>query len=156
MDFYCEESRVGIEIDGGIHNAQKEYDRDREEELVARGVRLVHLKTEDVENDIGDAIRTIEAALKSTPLPERGRGRGGGDIRLTIRVSPNLRRAIIPKGSIAVDGVSLTVADAGPDSFVIALIPTTLEQTTLGRKREGDRVNIETDILVRTLVALRL
>jgi riboflavin synthase alpha subunit len=59
---------------------------------------------------------------------------------------------IIPKGSIAIDGISLTIADIAENSFSVALIPTTLELTTLGRARVGDRVNIETDILVRTIV----
>lgn len=62
---------------------------------------------------------------------------------------------IIPKGSVAVDGVSLTVAECeatGGARFSVALIPTTLERTTLGRRRPGDAVNIETDITVRTIV----
>ncbi|MDD5075153.1 MAG: DUF559 domain-containing protein [Candidatus Peribacteraceae bacterium] len=155
LDFYCEKNKVGIEIDGGIHKMQKEYDEDREDELIARGIRLVHLKAEDVECNIEGAMQIITAALQGTPLPERGRGRGGGDIRLTIRVPPDLRKWIIPKGSVAVDGISLTVAEAGPETFTVALIPTTLASTTLGGKRMGEKVNIETDILVRTLVALR-
>ena len=77
------------------------------------------------------------------------------DVRVTILVSQNLRKLIIPKGSVAVDGISLTVAEAGPETFTVALIPTTLASTTLGGKRMGEKVNIETDILVRTLVALR-
>ena len=61
---------------------------------------------------------------------------------------PNtLARQLVPKGSITVDGVSLTVVDALPDSFSIALIPHTLQVTTLGTRQTGDMVNIETDIL---------
>lgn len=59
---------------------------------------------------------------------------------------------IIPKGGVAIDGISLTVVDVRNDRFSVALIPTTLERTTLGTKRDGDRVNIETDILARTVV----
>lgn len=59
---------------------------------------------------------------------------------------------ITPKGSVAIDGISLTVAAVEGGCFSVALIPTTLERTTLGSKREGDRVNIETDILTRTVV----
>ncbi|MDD5623381.1 MAG: riboflavin synthase [Candidatus Peribacteraceae bacterium] len=84
-----------------------------------------------------------------------GAVREGGDVRLTIRVSPALRKMIVPKGSVAVDGVSLTVAAVGTETFTVALIPMTLAGTILGKKRMGDRVNIETDILVRTLLALR-
>ncbi len=78
-----------------------------------------------------------------------------GDVRLTVRIPQALRRVVIPKGSICLDGVSLTVADVGPGSCTVALIPMTLTATTLGSKRVGDRVNIETDILVRTLLAVR-
>jgi len=71
---------------------------------------------------------------------------------LTIAVDDALMPFIIPKGAVAVDGVSLTVAEAGPDNFTVALIPTTLARTTLGALRVGDQVNLETDILVRTIV----
>jgi riboflavin synthase len=60
---------------------------------------------------------------------------------------------IVPKGSVAVDGVSLTVARMEARGFTIALIPTTLEHTTLAEARVADLVNIETDILVRTVRA---
>lgn len=59
---------------------------------------------------------------------------------------------ITPKGSIAIDGISLTVAEVRGDEFSVALIPTTLDRTTIGRKTPGCRVNIETDILSRTVV----
>ena len=61
-------------------------------------------------------------------------------------------RYVIPKGSIAIDGISLTVANRRDDCFSVALIPTTLERTTLGDKQVGARVNIETDLLSRTIV----
>jgi riboflavin synthase len=53
------------------------------------------------------------------------------------------------KGSIAVDGVSLTLVDVEADRFSVALIPHTLAATTLGRRQLGDRVNLETDILAK-------
>ncbi len=59
---------------------------------------------------------------------------------------------IIPKGSVAIDGISLTVVDVTDALFSVALIPTTLARTTLGDKAIGSRVNIETDILARTVV----
>jgi riboflavin synthase len=58
-------------------------------------------------------------------------------------------RLIVPKGSIAVDGVSLTVVDTGPGWFTNMLIPHTLAATTLGVRKVGEAVNIETDILAR-------
>jgi riboflavin synthase len=60
---------------------------------------------------------------------------------------------IIPKGSVAIDGISLTIAAVRDGLFSVALIPTTLERTTIGRKRIGGGVNIETDILARTIVS---
>jgi riboflavin synthase len=59
---------------------------------------------------------------------------------------------LIPKGSVAVDGISLTIADVTQSTFSVALIPTTLSVTTLGRSNISDRVNVETDILARTVV----
>lgn len=58
---------------------------------------------------------------------------------------------MVPKGSVAVDGVSLTVADMGAGWFCAAIIPVTLERTTLGQARVGDKVNIETDIIVKII-----
>ena len=64
-----------------------------------------------------------------------------------FRLPPDLAGQLVPKGSVAVDGISLTVVTAGPERFNVALIPHTLQVTTLGRRQVGDRVNIETDIL---------
>lgn len=66
---------------------------------------------------------------------------------VTISTPPDLMRFIIEKGSIAVDGVSLTTIQVGNGSFSVSLIPHTREQTTLGDKVPGDEVNLETDIL---------
>ncbi len=60
-----------------------------------------------------------------------------------------LRCQMAPKGSIAVDGVSLTLVDVEAERFSVALIPHTLQATTLGRRRMGDRVNLETDLLAK-------
>ena len=64
-----------------------------------------------------------------------------------FRVSGELSRMMVPKGSVAVDGISLTVVTVEKDRFSVALIPHTLAVTTLGIRRLGDKVNIETDIL---------
>ncbi|MFF4245392.1 riboflavin synthase [Streptomyces sp. NPDC001822] len=66
-----------------------------------------------------------------------------------ISLPGNLTRYVVEKGSITVDGVSLTVVDAGPDHFTISLIPTTLGLTTLGLKQPGDPVNLEVDVLAK-------
>jgi riboflavin synthase len=66
-----------------------------------------------------------------------------------FRVPRRLTRQMASKGSVAVDGVSLTLVEVEPERFSVALIPHTLEQTTLGERREGDEVNIETDLLAK-------
>jgi len=59
----------------------------------------------------------------------------------------SLAQSLVEKGSVAVDGISLTVVDVDGDKFSVSLIPHTLAITTLGSKKKGDRVNIETDVL---------
>jgi riboflavin synthase alpha subunit len=78
----------------------------------------------------------------------------GGGRRLTVLVPPPLRPYLIPKGSVAVDGVSLTIAALDDASFAVALIPHTLAVTTLGARRAGDRVNLEMDVLGKYVQAL--
>ncbi|WP_236239064.1 riboflavin synthase [Streptomyces sp. CC228A] len=66
-----------------------------------------------------------------------------------ISLPAELSRYVVEKGSITVDGVSLTVVEAGPDHFTISLIPTTLALTTLGTKQPGDPVNLEVDVIAK-------
>ncbi|NBM19292.1 riboflavin synthase [Streptomyces sp. GC420] len=66
-----------------------------------------------------------------------------------ISLPADLSRYVVEKGSITVDGVSLTVVDAGADHFTISLIPTTLALTTLGIKQPGDPVNLEVDVVAK-------
>ena len=68
---------------------------------------------------------------------------------VTIDAPPELLRYVVEKGSIAVDGVSLTVSGLDEDSFSVSLIPTTLALTTLGRAPVGDVVNLEVDVLAK-------
>ncbi len=79
---------------------------------------------------------------------------GDDEWRLTTRVEPEVMPYVIPKGSVAIDGVSLTIAsvDTSACTFDVALIPTTLDLTTLGERQVGDRVNLETDMIARTVV----
>ncbi len=69
-----------------------------------------------------------------------------------IRLDKRLTRSLVPKGSIAIDGVSLTLVGVEGDRVSISLIPHTLKTTTLGMKHRGDRVNIETDILAKYVI----
>jgi riboflavin synthase len=66
-----------------------------------------------------------------------------------IRVPHDIARYVVAKGSIAVEGVSLTVVDVDDDSFAVSLIPTTLAETTLGERQLGDAVNLEVDVLAK-------
>jgi len=77
-----------------------------------------------------------------------------GNIVFTFRVPVEFAKYLAPKGSVAIDGISLTVNEAGADSFTVNIIPHTAAQTTLYRKRVGDEVNIETDLICRYLERL--
>ena len=66
-----------------------------------------------------------------------------------ISLPDGLGRYLVDKGSVTVDGVSLTVVEAGDDSFTVSLIPETLARTTLGFRQAGDRVNLEADVLAK-------
>ncbi|NLJ72486.1 MAG: riboflavin synthase [Syntrophomonadaceae bacterium] len=73
------------------------------------------------------------------------------DIAIIYKINaPNsILKYIVPKGSIAIDGISLTIVELINDSFTVSLIPHTAKNTTLGQKEPGDRVNIESDIIGR-------
>lgn len=74
---------------------------------------------------------------------------GNSNWWLTVRVPSDLERYVVEKGSIAIDGVSLTVASIEGDVVAAAMIPLTYEQTALRTRRRGDRVNLECDILAK-------
>ncbi len=73
---------------------------------------------------------------------------------VTVGLPEQLAPYLVDKGSIAVDGVSLTVVEAGPDRFTVSLIPETLARTTLGSRAVGDVVNLETDVIAKHVAAL--
>jgi riboflavin synthase len=73
--------------------------------------------------------------------------RCGEDVRMRIACARELSRLLVQKGSVAVDGVSLTVVDPDRGGFSVALIPHTLRETTLEHRQVGDRVNLELDVL---------
>lgn len=73
----------------------------------------------------------------------------GNAYRLRYRLAPGLLRYVVEKGSICIDGISLTVAALGPDWFEVAIIPHTWEVTNLRERQPGDRANIEVDILAK-------
>ncbi len=75
-----------------------------------------------------------------------------GDWRIFFSVPDPCRDMIVPKGSITIDGVSMTIATVDQRTFSVAVIPLTREKTTLGLLKLGNKVNIESDILTRTVV----
>jgi riboflavin synthase len=80
-------------------------------------------------------------------LRSRTPGAGWHDLRVVL--PPELSRYLVEKGSVTVDGVSLTVVAVGDDWFDVSLIPTTLQRTTLGRRRVGELVNLEVDVIAK-------
>ena len=78
--------------------------------------------------------------------------RDGDDVRMAITCSPEIARFIVSKGSVALDGVSLTVVESEREWFSVALIPHTLNVTNLGQRKVGDRTNVEVDVVGRYVV----
>jgi riboflavin synthase len=76
----------------------------------------------------------------------------GSSRRLTVEAPAELARYIAPKGSVALDGISLTVNEVEKNRFGINIVPHTLTHTTLGAKKPGDRVNLEADVFARYVV----
>ena len=70
---------------------------------------------------------------------------------ITFAADKGLIEGMIIKGSVAVDGMSLTIVKLNKDNFTVSLIPQTLNRTTLGKLKAGDKVNIETDLIVKTV-----
>jgi riboflavin synthase len=120
---------------------------------------------------VGDRVNLERAATPSTRLGghivqghvdgvgtllHRARGDNWDDVRVAL--PPDLNRYVVEKGSICVDGISLTVVAVDDESFTVSLIPTTLELTTLGYKDVGALVNLEVDVIakyVEKLVGVR-
>jgi riboflavin synthase len=75
-------------------------------------------------------------------------------VRFTFRLPASVNRFIAEKGSVAIDGISLTVNAVTDETFAVAIIPHTLAMTTLQEKKNGDRVNIETDLIARYIARL--
>lgn len=73
---------------------------------------------------------------------------------VSIYAPPAILKYVVPKGSLAIDGISLTVVDHDEDSFWVSIIPHTASQTTLGFKERGDTVNLEVDVIARYLEKL--
>lgn len=99
---------------------------------------------------IGDRLggHFVQGHIDDTATVRERRREGEWEF-LSFNLDPSWTPLMVPKGSIAVDGVSLTLVDVEPDAFSVMLIPITLAETTLGLLKPGDRVNIETDMLAK-------
>ncbi len=117
--------------------------------------------------DVGDRVNLERALLPTTRLGGHlvaGHVDGVGEIvdflpdgsswRLRIRVPAALSRYVAPKGSICIDGISLTVNEVEDDTFGVNIVPHTMAVTTVGDASAGDRVNIEVDLIARYLERL--
>jgi riboflavin synthase len=104
---------------------------------------------------VGDRLggHFVQGHIDTTATLAERRPDGEWDF-LRFTLDPAWTRLLVEKGSIAVDGVSLTLVHVGPDWFSVMLIPHTLAVTTLGALRSGDAVNIETDILAKHVAKL--
>lgn len=91
----------------------------------------------------------IEGVAKVLPWKKNGE-----DVRLCIRIPRELKEACVPKGSIALNGVSLTIASLQGTAIEVALIPYTLSHTNLADLKPGDGINVETDMIGRYVVSL--
>ncbi|MHC4934384.1 MAG: riboflavin synthase [Planctomycetota bacterium] len=91
----------------------------------------------------------VDAVAEVTAL-----SREGDDVIMSFALPDTIREEVVEKGSVALDGVSMTVAGVDEGGFSVALIPHTLAVTTLGIRQPGDRVNVEGDILAKYVVSL--
>jgi len=137
-----------VEVDGEVFRAQLSTETARRStltELVPGAAVNVELPVR-----VGDALEGhlvqghVDATAKVLRIDEEASGR-----RVWLRPPARFLESLVPKGSVTVDGVSLTVADVQRDRFAVALVPVTIESTTLGALAPGDRVNLEADLLER-------
>ncbi|MDR3239909.1 MAG: riboflavin synthase, partial [Clostridiales bacterium] len=87
-------------------------------------------------------------------VPIRALRAGGGNVYLWVEIPPELRRYCVREGSVALDGISLTIADFADGIVSVNIIPATFEGTALKTKRAGDYMNLEVDILARYVESL--
>ncbi|PLX72937.1 MAG: riboflavin synthase [Desulfuromonas sp.] len=118
---------------------------------VGRGFRINLERALKLSDRLGGHLVTGHVDGLASLLERR---QDGNAWRMSFALDGNLARLLVVKGSVAIDGISLTVNEVGADHFSVAVIPHTLAQTTLGELRSGDRVNIETDIIGKYVARL--
>ena len=130
--------------------------------FTADAMRETLVKTAVGELTTGDRVNLERAVTPTTRLGGhivQGHVDGTGAVRrrthsehwelVEVEAPTELLRYLVPKGSITVDGISLTVVDVLADGFTVSLIPETLSRTTLGFRQPGDRVNLEADVIAK-------
>lgn len=122
-------------------------DRVNLERSLRAGDRLGGHMVQGHVDSVGEVVAGVAGELGAGEAAAPGEG-----VRLRIGASPEVMEFVTPKGSITVDGVSLTVAASAREWFEVALIPETLARTTLAALKPGDHVNVETDVLARTVI----
>jgi riboflavin synthase len=116
------------------------------------GMRLNLERSLKIGDELGGHIVTghVDGVAEIVALEEvTGGGEWGPTARFTLRAAPDLMRFIAEKGSVTLDGTSLTVNAVERDTFSVLLIPHTLVVTTWGERRVGDRINLEVDLMAR-------
>lgn len=157
-DFILEKTRVGdsIAVNGAcltvVGISGKRFEVDLSPETLSK-TTFGRVKTGERIN-IERALKLsdrVDGHLVSGHIDGRGiikqREALGNSIRITVAVPEALLRYMIPKGSVAVDGISLTINRCGENSFDVSIIPHTAKLTTIGFKKNGDSINIETDMV---------
>ena len=145
-----------VSINGACLTVTKLSKNEAEFEMVAETIRRTNLgrvKSGDSVNiersmKVGDRLEGhfVLGHVDGTGIIEKIE-KLPAETKIWIRLEKGLAKSLVSKGSIAVDGISLTLVDVRGDLVSVSLIPHTLDVTTLGLRRKGDRVNIETDIL---------
>lgn len=146
---------ASVAVDGACLTAVEIRGKEAAFDVVAETLRRTTLGTLKVGSrvNVERALRAggrlgghfVQGHVDGVGVVERLEPRTGETI-LRVR-APDLVEGLVPKGSVAVAGVSLTVADLFPEGFTVALVPFTLRETTLGGLRPGEAVNIETDLI---------
>jgi riboflavin synthase len=115
------------------------------------GTRLNLERSLRVGDELGGHIVTghVDGTATLAKVEEITGGEWGQTVRFTLRAPGPLMRFIAAKGSVCLDGTSLTVNEVAGDTFSVLLIPHTLAVTTWGERREGDRLNLEVDLMAR-------
>ncbi len=152
---------ASVAVDGACLTLIDADDRDARFDVVAETLRRTTLGTMRP----GDRVNLQKALCAGDPIDGHfvqghidaistvvGIDDAAGESVWWFSVDAATRPMLISKGSVAINGISLTITEARDDRFGVALIPTTLAHTTLGEKRLGSNVNIETDIISRTVI----